>query len=63
MPQGPIYATDLGYVPVVVSDACGAVDEEAGPRAMAVLEHAGDAMFTDAAAISRFLRKGPRATG
>jgi len=63
MPQGPIYATDLGYVPVVLSDACGAVDEEAGPRAMAVLEHAGDAMFTDAAAISRFLRKGPRATG
>jgi len=63
MPQGPIYATDLGYVPVVLSDACGAVDEEAGRRTMVVLEHAGDAMFTDAAAISRFLRKGARATG
>lgn len=63
MPQGPIYATDLGYVPVVLSDACGAVDEGAGRRTMVVLEHADEAMFTDAAAISRYLRKGARATG
>jgi nicotinamidase-related amidase len=56
------HATDLGYVPVVISDTCGAVNEEAGRRALAVLEHAGDAMFTDTVTISRLLREGGRAT-
>ncbi len=51
------YAVDLGYAPVVISDACGAVNEEAGRRAMAVLEHAGDAMVTDMATICSLLRE------
>jgi biuret amidohydrolase len=38
------HSTDLGYVPVVVPDACGAGDAEAGERALASLRFAGDAM-------------------
>ena len=40
------HAADLGYIPVVVTDACGAGDEEAGQRALASLKFMGDAMFT-----------------
>jgi nicotinamidase-related amidase len=37
----------LGYVPVIVRDACGAGHEEAGQRSMACVEYSGDAVFTD----------------
>jgi nicotinamidase-related amidase len=37
---------DLGYIPVVVEDACGAGHEEAGQRALASLRYMGDAVFT-----------------
>jgi biuret amidohydrolase len=40
------HAADLGYVPVVVTDACGAGNEEAGQRAIASLRFMGDAFFT-----------------
>ena len=43
------HAADLGYVPIVVRDACGAGDAEAGARSLAALEFAGDAMITDSA--------------
>lgn len=43
---------DLGYVPVVIEDACGPGDEAAGERSLEVLRFAGDALFTDAATIS-----------
>jgi nicotinamidase-related amidase len=43
------HAADLGYVPIVVHDACGAGNAEAGARSLAALEFAGDAMITDAA--------------
>ena len=43
------HAADLGYVPVVVTDACGAGDAEAGDRAIATLRFAGDAELTDTA--------------
>lgn len=39
-------AADLGYIPVVVTDACGAGEEEAGQRAIASLKFMGDALFT-----------------
>jgi nicotinamidase-related amidase len=39
------HAADLGYVPVVVRDACGAGDAAAGARALETLAFAGDAMF------------------
>jgi nicotinamidase-related amidase len=50
------HGADLGYVPVVVKDACGAGSEEAARHSLELLEHAGDALFTDTATISALLR-------
>ena len=44
-------AADLGYIPVVVKDACGFGHRDAAVRSIASLEFAGDAMFTDVASI------------
>ena len=41
------HSTDLGYIPVVVRDACGAGDEAAGRRALESLAFAGDAVLAD----------------
>src|SRR5205814_5824889 len=41
------HAVDLGYLPVLVTDACGAGNEEAGQRALASLRFMGDAFFTN----------------
>ena len=41
------HAADLGYIPIVVRDACGAGDEAAAARALDTLAFAGDAMFAD----------------
>jgi nicotinamidase-related amidase len=41
------HAADLGYIPVVVTDACGAGHEEAARRSLASLAFAGDALLTD----------------
>ena len=41
------HAADLGYVPVIVRDACGAGHQQAAERSLASLEYAGDAVFTD----------------
>ena len=38
---------DLGYIPVVIKDACGCGHHEAAERSIASLEFAGDALFTD----------------
>src|SRR5262252_4592837 len=43
------HGTDLGLVPIVVQDACGAGDPEAGQRALANIEFMGDAIVTDTA--------------
>jgi nicotinamidase-related amidase len=40
------HAVDLGYLPVLVTDACGAGNKEAGQRALASLRFMGDAYFT-----------------
>lgn len=42
------HAADLGYVPVVITDACGAGDARAGERSLDTLRFAGDALLTDA---------------
>ena len=49
------HGADLGYIPVVVTDACGAGNEEAGRRALASIEYMGDAFRTDAATFARLL--------
>jgi biuret amidohydrolase len=41
------HSADLGYIPVVVRDACGAGDEAAGRRALDSIAFAGDAILTD----------------
>ena len=41
------HGSDLGYIPVIVRDACGAGHKEAGERSMACVEYSGDAVFTD----------------
>ena len=43
------HAGDLGFIPVVVTDACGAGNAEAGARAIQSLRFLGDAMLTKAA--------------
>jgi nicotinamidase-related amidase len=42
------HGADLGYIPVVVKDACGFGHREAAERSIASLEFAGDALLTNA---------------
>lgn len=51
------HGADLGYVPVILEDACGAGDEAAGRRSLESLRFAGDAMFADAATIEDLFRR------
>src|SRR5207302_8168115 len=53
---------DLGYITVIVTDACGAGHEDAGQRALASLRFMGDALFTTAEEIGRILRSSPEAS-
>jgi biuret amidohydrolase len=41
------HSADLGYIPIVVRDACGAGDDAAGRRTLESLEFAGDAIIAD----------------
>ena len=41
------HGSDLGYIPVVVADACGAGHQHAAQRAIASLEFSGDALTTN----------------
>ena len=41
------HSADLGYIPVVVRDACGTGDAAAAERSFAALAFAGDAMLAD----------------
>lgn len=51
------HGADRGYIPVLVTDACGAGNEEAGRRSVQSLKFAGDALITDAETICKVLRK------
>jgi biuret amidohydrolase len=51
------HGADLGYIPVVVADACGSGNAEAGRRALESLAFAGDAIITDAASLRDLLRR------
>jgi biuret amidohydrolase len=50
------HAADLGYIPVVVTDACGAGHEEAGQRALASIRFMGDAFLTNVQEFCAILR-------
>lgn len=45
------HGADLGYIPVVVTDACGFGHGDAAARSVASLEFAGDALLTNVEAI------------
>ena len=49
------HGADLGYIPIVVTDACGAGHPEAGERALASIKFMGDAMLADLQTIQRVL--------
>jgi biuret amidohydrolase len=50
------HGADIGYVPIVVTDACGAGSEEAARRSIESLKFAGDALLTDTKTICAVLR-------
>jgi len=50
------HAADLGYIPVIVTDACGAGHEEAAKRSIESLKFAGDTLLTDTETICNVLR-------
>ena len=51
------HGADLGYIPIVVTDACGAGDQAAGERALASLRFMGDAFFTTVEELGAILRR------
>jgi biuret amidohydrolase len=57
------HAADLGFIPVVVTDACGGRDVVARERSLASLAFAGDAMLTDGRTICGLLGRVGRTAG
>src|SRR5262245_23397503 len=57
------HALDLGYIPVVVTDACGSRDKEAADRALAGFRFTGGSYLTDVATIGRLMRGRASAAG
>jgi nicotinamidase-related amidase len=51
------HAADLGFIPVIVADACGAGDETAAQRSLESLRFAGDTMISDVATFTDFLKR------
>ena len=51
------HGADLGYIPVLVTDACAGGNEEAAKRSIDSLKFAGDALITDTETICDVLRK------
>ncbi|WP_332776790.1 cysteine hydrolase family protein [Polaromonas sp.] len=51
------HAADLGYIPIVVTDACGAGHAQAGQRALESMEFIGDAILTDLQTIQQALSR------
>jgi nicotinamidase-related amidase len=50
------HATDLGFVPIVLADACGAGHAEAGERCMETMRFVGEAVMSDVESFARALR-------
>jgi nicotinamidase-related amidase len=54
------HGADLGYIPVLVTDACGASNEEAAKRSIESLRFGGDALITNTKAICDVFRNQSR---
>lgn len=53
------HGADLGYIPIVVTDACGAGNADAADRALASVRFIGDAILTDMQTIREILGRKP----
>jgi biuret amidohydrolase len=51
------HGADLGYIPVLITDACGAGNEEAAKRSIESLKFVGDALITDTETICDVFEK------
>ena len=51
------HGADLGYIPILVTDACGAGNEDAAKRSIESLKFAGDALIMDTETVSGDLRR------
>jgi biuret amidohydrolase len=51
------HGADLGYIPIIVSDACGCGHDEAAARSIESLRFSGDAFFTNVEKICSDLRR------
>lgn len=51
------HGTDRGYIPVVVTDACGAGNDEAGERTFEAMKFTGDAILTKVETICSLLKR------
>lgn len=56
------HGADRGFIPVVVTDACGAGNPSAAERSLDALATAGDAILTDISTITGHLARGPERT-
>jgi biuret amidohydrolase len=50
------HGADLGYIPVLVTDACGPGNEEAAARSIESLKFTGDALMSDTETVCQVLR-------
>ena len=57
------HGADLGFIPVIVTDACGSVEASAGERSLASLEYAMMSLQTDVDTITRLLAPSPAQSG
>jgi nicotinamidase-related amidase len=53
------HATDLGFVPIVLEDACGFGNKEAAGRALASMRFVGEAMMSDVDSFVRLVERQP----
>jgi biuret amidohydrolase len=51
------HATDLGYIPIVVADACGSVEEAARQRTLTGIDYTLTSLTTDTATLRGLLRQ------
>jgi len=51
------HGADLGYIPVIVADACGAGNEDAAKRSIGSLRFAGDVIITDTESLCQVLKR------
>ncbi len=55
------HGADLGFVPILIRDACGTGHQDAADRALQTLEFLGDTVLTDLAALKEAMNSTPGA--